>query len=460
MGMSLSVAEAQDAGAAAPTEQEPDTEPANDAPPPGAPAPVVSSAPAVAPVAAPVAAPAAPPIAAPAPAAPPRDTIVHRPGDGVTFIAGDDSRYRLRMAIAPMFRFAHQSNVTDDLALLTIRRARFSFDTKLPYHLRTRFDMQIKNTGLTFRQVYGAWVPSRSFGLYVGLIKPPGGLEIDSGVFDQAFTDRSILSGMFTKEFHEVGAKAEGWVDHTRWFYAAGLTRNAPSIEPVADEPEDKAKLPPNAEPEDILNAPSKWNLTGRFGIAPSKHFETSLSVRARLRPEFEEPDYGETFAEPYEDVLVTQRPYYGVSMHVLADAGVSVEHFRLLAGVGYRQDGQQLDVSFTTGAVKKLDGHLSIEAGQITLGYTPFGHYGPARKNAPLLDGWEILGRIEGARIDPVDIAAVLYLGMYAGINWQVHPEVRLQLDYALEMFNDHAENGQAGAKRHVVNLWSVFRI
>lgn len=390
----------------------------------------------------------------------PPNTIVHVPGEGVTFVDGGGSRYRLRMMIAPMTRFVHQSNVTDDSLILTIRRARFSFDTRLPYQLRTRFDMQIKNTGLTFRQVYGGWAPDRSFHLYLGLIKPPGGLEMDSGVFEQPFTDRSVLAGMFTKEFHELGVKADGWVACSRWFYGLGLTRVAPSIEPIADEPEDKLMVPATAETEDILNAPSKWNVAGRFGVAPSRHFEASISGQLRLRPEAEEPDYGESFAEPYEAVLVTQRPYYGVSAHVKADAALVQRHIRLLGAVGYRRDGRQLDVDFTTGSQTPLDGHLTIEAAQLTFGYTPFGHYGAARRNAPLLDGWELLARVEGARIAPVDIDDVLYFGAYLGLDYQVHPELRVQLDYALQLFNESAEQGQANGTRHVVNLWAVFRI
>jgi hypothetical protein len=293
------------------------------------------------------------------------------------------------------------------------------------------------------------------------LIKPPGGLEMDSSVFEQPFTDRSIMSGMFTKEWHELGAKAEGWFGTSKWFYGISITRVAPSIEPANDhEPEDAYKLPPNAEPEDILNAPSKWNTAGRIGVAPSHHWETSVSWQFRFRPELEEPDFGENFSEPYENRLVGQRPYYGVSAHVEADAAYTRKHFRAMTGAGYRRDGQQLDVDFMTGDQTKLPGHLNIEAAQLTLGYTPFGHYGAARNNAPLLDGWEILARIEGARIKPVDIDQVLYMGVFAGINWQVHPELRIQLDYAFELFNENAEAGQANGKRHVVNLWAVFRI
>jgi hypothetical protein len=390
----------------------------------------------------------------------PPNSIVHVPGHGVTFVDGDGSRYRMRMAIAPMMRFVHESTVSDDSLILTIRRARLSFDTHLPYDLRTRFDLQIKNTGLTFRQIYGAWAPSRSFQLYVGLIKPPGGLEMDNSIFEEPFTDRSVLAGMFTKEYHELGAKAEGWFGRSKWFYGISLTRVAPSIEPISDEPEDKLKVPATAEAEDVLNAPGKWNTAGRIGVAPSKHVETSVSWQLRFRGEYEEPDYGETFAEPYEALLVSQRPYYGVSAHVKGDAAWTRRHFRFMGAVGYRRDGQQLQVDFTTGKQTKLPGHLEIEAAQLTFGYAPFGNYGAARRNAPLLDGWEILTRLEGARIKPVDIDQVLYMGVYAGINWQVHPELRIQLDYAFELFNENAEGGQANAKRHLVNLWAVFRI
>jgi hypothetical protein len=388
------------------------------------------------------------------------NTVVHDPGHGITFVDGAGSRYRMRMMIAPLMRFVHQNNINDDLLIATIRRARLSFDTRLPYDLRTRFDLQIKNTGLTFRQIYGAWAPSRSFQLYVGLIKPPGGLEMDNSIFEEPFTDRSVLAGMFTKEFHEVGAKAEGWFGTSRWFYGISLTRVAPSIEPIADEPEDKLKVPVGTETEDVLNAPSKWNTAGRIGVAPSHHWEASVSWQLRIRPELEEPDFGETFAEPYEDLLVSQRPYFGVSAHVKADAAYTRKHLRVMTAAGYRRDGQQLAVDFMTGEQAKLPGHLNIKAAQVTFGYTPFGHYGAARNNAPLLDGWEILTRLEGARIKPVDIDQVLYMGIYAGINWQVHPELRIQLDYALQFFNANAEGGQSNARRQLVNLWAVFRI
>jgi hypothetical protein len=378
----------------------------------------------------------------------------------VTFVDGNGSLYRLRMMIVPLLRFVHESTLPDDTLILTVRRARLSFDTRLPYDLATRFDLQIKNTALTFRQVWGGWFPSRSFHLYVGLIKPPGGLEMDNSVFEEPFTDRSVLAGMFTKEFHEVGAKVDGRVGNSRFFYGIGLTRLSPSIEPAEDEPEDKVQVPVNAEAEDILNAPSKWNIAGRFGLFTSRHFETSLSGQLRLRPEEEEPDFGETFAEPYEAVLVTQRPWFGVSAHLKADAAVVERHFRLMTAAGYRRDGEQLDVDFMTGEQTPLGGHLNIEAAQVTFGCTPWGHYGPARRNAPLLDGWEILTRVEGARIDPVDIDAVMYLGMYGGIDYQVFPELRVQLDFAYQLFNENAELAQANAKREVLNLWAVFRI
>ncbi|MCX5743761.1 MAG: hypothetical protein NT062_14810 [Proteobacteria bacterium] len=384
--------------------------------------------------------------------------ITHKPGKYVEFRATDGSKYRLRLTVQPMMRFVRVSTLPDLTVNSEIRRARLGFDARLARHVRLKWEIQIKNMHFGLSNLYGTYAPSKSVEIYAGLIKAPGGLERDSYSFNEPFIERSVVAG-FTYD-HEVGVKVVGKIPETSLFYAGSLTRTAPFGVDGGD-PEDKPVYPANVEPDDISLSSSKWNTNFRFGTAPSRHFETSISGGTRFRTDLAEPDFGDRVAEPYDSGFVEARPYYGVGFHVAADAALSEPHFRLMMEGGVRRDGQQLAIDLTTGAATKLDGNLNAEMGYLVFGWTPGGHYGKAEDNAELQDGWELVTSVEGARIKPVDVGQITFVGLTTGIHWEVTPSLRLQADFGYQKYSRTAEGTNVGGPdREYFQLWGTWRI
>jgi hypothetical protein len=388
---------------------------------------------------------------------PSKSPIKHEPGRYVQFRADDKSKYRLRIAIQPLFRYTHVSTVKDDGIDMIVRRARFGIDARLPHHTRLKFEIQIKNMHFGLSNMYGSWKPNSHTEIYAGFIKAPGGLERDTYSFDEPFIERSFVA-FFTYD-HEVGVKVDGDIPGSPIFYALSLTRNAPAAVDGGD-PEDMPTYPPGVEVDDIIRAPSKWNTNGRLGVASEKRFEASISWAARFRTESEEPDFGDRLAEPYDSGVTNPRPYTGVMLHGKGDAALSLSHFRVMAEGGVRRDGRQLQIDPTSGARTTLDGHQLAALAYLTFGFTPNGHYGPAYANAPLLDGWEIISRVEGGRIKPVDIGAVRFIAVTSGVHWEVTRQLRLQADFGYQRYNHNAELNNRGAVRLIGQLWATWRI
>jgi hypothetical protein len=388
---------------------------------------------------------------------PTKERIKHVPGRYVQFRADDKSRYRLRIVVQPMFRYTHVSTLPDDAVDLIIRRARFGIDARLPGHTRLKFELQIKNMHFGLSNMYGTWKPNPHTEIYAGFIKAPGGLERDTYSFDEPFIERSFVA-FFTYD-HEMGMKVEGDLPNTPIFYALSLTRNAP---PAVDggDPEDMPVYPPGVEVDDITRSPSKWNTNGRVGVASEQLFEASVSWGARFRTEPEEPDFGDRLAEPYDSGVTNPRPYRGVMLRAQADTAFSLPHFRIMTEGGFRRDGQQLQIDQTTGARTLLDGHLTAAVGYLTFGFTPNGHYGPAYANAPLIDGWEIITRVEGGQIKPVDIGVVRFVAVTSGIHWEPTRQLRLQTDFGYQRYNSNAELTNRGATRLIGQVWAAWRI
>jgi hypothetical protein len=404
----------------------------------------------------------------PPPVEEPPSAVRHVPGEGIQIRASDRTRLRIRMLISPIFRTYNRSELLEDPDSVTwqIRRARLGFDGFFG-QFQTRFDLQIKMTQLVFRQVYVAWKPNKHNKLFVGFLKPPGGLEVDSDVFAQPWSDRGAVT-LFARVKQEVGVKIEGDVPRTPIFYAASITRPPRSNEAVLeeDEPEDQVPVPAIVEKNDLRASPERWNTAWRVGLAPSPLFEVSASGTVRFRGSEgpDEFDYSDNFAEPYDDPFFRARPWRGIGYHVKGDLGLALPHLRVLAAGGYRRDGDQVQIlDWDTGVWQDAGGHLTVHAGSVTVGFTPVGHYGPAIANAPLLDGWELLFKAEAGRVKAVDSGPAWYQGLFGGLNWQATPQVRLQGDVAYQWFGPNAEGTEvspAGHHHFVTNVWLVFRM
>ena len=111
--------------------------------------------------------------------------------------------------------------------------------------------------------------------------------------------------------------------------------------------------------------------------------------------------------------------------------------------------------------------GNLDAEMGYLVLGWTPNGHFAPAADNAWLMDGWELVARLEGARVTPVDkLNPISFVGFTLGSHWEISPQLRVQLDVGLQSYSNNAELTNApsaldsSSERLIVQLWATWRI
>ena len=176
------------------------------------------------------------------------------------------------------------------------------------------------------------------------------------------------------------------------------------------------------------------------------------MTLGVRTRPD---GDLGDRLAEPYDTQIYGARAYKGTNMHVGADVAWAGQHARLMAEGGYRQDGQSAD--------SNASGRLRAALGYVTLGLTSNGRYGAARDNAPLRDGWEVITRVEGARLTPPTGTglATTWWSVTTGLHWELTRALRVQADVAYEHFDPHAEGtDNTGARRMYFQLWSTIRL
>jgi hypothetical protein len=382
--------------------------------------------------------------------------IKHHEGHDLELRATNGMRVRIRASVEPMFRYTTVSTLPDDAVDMIIRRARLGVDWRFGEHERARVEIQLKNMHFGLLNLYGTWRFNKSLALSAGFLKAPGGLERDTYALDQPFIERSIVSSLSIDR--EVGVRIDGRAKSILW--AASITRNGP---PGADggDPEDMPVYPPGIEVDDITRGPSKWNNAERVQYVPSEAFEAGFTFGARIRPDDAEPDFGERIAEPYDSGVVAPRPWSGYGGHVGADLAMTRRHARILVEGGAQRDGEQLKFDYTMPAPPMhLGGHLNQEEAYVVFGWTPHGHYGAAVDAAPLLDGWELITRVEGARVKPVDISQVLFVGVTVGANFQISPTLRVQADLGYEKFNAAAEYNNSGAVRWIGQLWACWRI
>jgi hypothetical protein len=375
--------------------------------------------------------------------------VSYRPGKGV-YLGGDDFQMRLRTIVQPMARFIHNSNVPDSQINAELRRVRIGIDTRVPHDLRVKVEVQVKNMHWGLSNIYGAWEPSDRLELQVGYMKPPGGLERDTFSFDEPFIERSVVA--FLTYDKEIGMKLAGHTWTHQWHWAVAVARPAA---PGTDggDPEDLPMAPPGVDLDDMLNGAANWDINARGVWTPNKHFELGLTGVVRFRPD---GALGDRLAEPYDTSIFGPRPWSGTAVHAGADAAASLPHVRIMAEGGVRQDGRATDV----GAA----GRLRAGVGYLVLGWTPNGHYGHALDGAPLRDGWEIIARVEAAHLVPAagDGHSTNWVSGTVGVHWELSEQLRVQADFAYEVFDAHAEPmaTQANARRIFGQLWAVFRL
>lgn len=369
------------------------------------------------------------------------------------------TKLRLRLVLQPMARLGQASNVPDYTMDMIIRRARLGFDATIQKGVGLRFEIDVKNMHYEIHNMFGSWKPKKNLELQFGFIKAPGGIERDNYSFDLAFIERSVVT--YLNKDHEVGLKLEGSWCEKRWRWAASVMRDPP-VQGGGD-PEDSPVIPMNVEKEDLTRPISKWNAAGRVIAAPSDAFEASVRMGLRFRPD--EADFGEIAVEPYDSTFLTNRPWHGVWVSVSGDAAVVQPHFKAVVEGGFRRDGQQLEYpDGTISSQREINGgHLLAEVGYVVLGFTPDGEYGAAVDAAPLLKGWEIVTRVNAARIKPVDQGAARMVSVELGVHWEVSRHVRLQADFAYEKFgtNDHTlRNENLGGTRIWAQTWATLRL
>ncbi|HSD89589.1 MAG TPA: hypothetical protein VLB44_18790 [Kofleriaceae bacterium] len=385
--------------------------------------------------------------------------ITYEEGRWLVFHGPDHFRLRFRLILQPMARFGHVDVIPDWTTDMIIRRGRIGWETQMQKDLGMRFEIDVKNMHFEIHNMYGWWKPHKHMEVQFGFIKAPGGLERDTFSFDQPFIERSVVT--FLNYDHEMGLKLEGSTDDKRWRYAASVTRDPPQL--PGGDPEDTPAMPMGVEKEDITRPISKWNAAARFIAAPSDEFEASIRTGLRFRPD--EADFGEIAVEPYDTTFLTNRPWHGTWVSVSADSAVVQPHWKAVVEGGFRRDGAQLEYPNGLAASEREvnGGHLHSWNGYAVFGYTPNGHYGPAVRAAPLLDGWELVMRLNGARVNPVDAGVATMYSVEGGVHWEVSPHLRLQADFAYEVFgkNDHTYlDENLDAHRIWIQTWATLRI
>jgi hypothetical protein len=388
----------------------------------------------------------------------PKGKITYQPG-WLELHGPKPLKLRTRLILQPMARFGEASNVPDFTMDMIIRRARLGFDATLEKHVGMRFEISVKNMHYEIHNMFGWWKPKKHLELQFGFIKAPGGLEREAFSFDLPFIERSVVT--FLNYDHEVGAKLEGSFCDKHWRWYASISRLPPQL--GGGDPEDSPAIPQNVEAEDLTRPISKWNAAGRFIAAPSDSFEASVRAGLRFRPD--EADFGEIAVEPYDTTYLTNRPWHGVWLSLSGDAAVVQPHWKAVVEGGFRRDGQQLEYpDGTISSEREVNGdHLFAMVGYAVLGWTPNGHYGPAVDAAPLMSGWELVARLNGARVNPVDAGVATFYSVEVAAHWEVSRHVRLQADFAFEKFGDNDVtllNENRGGTRIWAQTWATLRL
>ena len=97
--------------------------------------------------------------------------------------------------------------------------------------------------------------------------------------------------------------------------------------------------------------------------------------------------------------------------------------------------------------------------AGYAVLGFTPNGAYGPAIENSPLLSGYQLLLRGEFLTVSPGGDGSATSTANFGsvtgGIEWQAEKQLRLQVDLAVQHYNEAVDPQNHNAWREYAEVW-----
>lgn len=391
--------------------------------------------------------------------------VHYRPGKGM-YLRSNGASLRLKLIVEPMIRFSQIScgagvaGCPDPQIIFSIRRARLGFKSTLPHDLELNVEVQVKNLLFGLTHFYGAYNLDKDHQIEVGFIKGPGNLERDIATWNAPFIERSVVTDWLSRD-REMGIMLTGATADHEVLYEAAVGKPVPKGLDGA-EAEDRPPPRPGAiDADDSLKGAGQINLDGRIAWSPSKHFELGASVGVRFRPD---GDAGDNVAEPFDTSVVDAHQYTGTMVRGTIDTAVRGKHWRAIAELGGRRDGKSADQNADgTKATGRAYGYV----GEVTFGWGPHAKYGDAARMAPLKKNWEWVSRVEGAIVhqpgnivDPNFTGTAKFVGVTSGLNWQVHKQLRLQLDASYEKFNDKAFSTNEDAQRIWVQLWGFWRL
>ena len=317
----------------------------------------------------------------------------------------------------------------------------------------------MKNLHLGFTHFYGSWSPSKDLEVDVGFIKPPGNIERKVNVWETPWIERGVVSA-WVSIARVMGVMVTGTSADRTWFYQAAISKAVPR---GLDGAESEDQPPPRAgaiDADDAIKGAGQMNFDGRLEWDPNKDLAVGIFGGVRFR---DDGDPGDNVPEPFDTPIAIAHQYIGVMVHGGLDLVVRQPHWRLVAEAAGRRDGEAADLNDDgTRATGNQYGLL----GDLTVGYTPNGKYAAANKYAYLKKGWEILTRVNVARIvqpgnEPAGFGGVArFAGVEAGWAYQVHKQLKLQVDASYQWFGSDAFGKNAGSQRVWGEVWAIWKL
>ncbi|HEU0036130.1 MAG TPA: hypothetical protein VFQ53_36205 [Kofleriaceae bacterium] len=380
--------------------------------------------------------------------------VTYQARRGISIHSGK-TRLRFFLGAETVLLYGHCSGdncEASDLATLHVRRARFAMEAKLKHHLSIDLALQVKNEVIVLKNANFSW-KHHHLTLKAGFFKPPGGLERDTSTWVKPFPERSVVANF--KQDRIIGLMASKWVaGHT--LRLQGAAGRPPTGNFDAFEPEDVVVPPESVEPEDLTTDPGNWDLFATAAYAPSDTFEIGVNTTAHIAPD---AGQGPNFSEPYETRIIQPRFIKGAFLAGGLDVSWHSPHLRASAEVVAFKSGDTIPHLDAMGNPLEPSRAERGIAGYAVIGYTPNGAYGPAIENSPLLKGWQWITRGEFLSASPGGIAdpdATAGFGsVTTGIEWQVEKQLRLQVDVAVQHYNEAVDPSNYNAWRVYSELW-----
>jgi hypothetical protein len=287
-----------------------------------------------------------------------------------------------------------------------------------------------------------------------GFLKPPGGMERDASTWVKPFPERSVVAN-----FHQdriIGLMGSTWVANRKLRLQAAAG-HAPAGNFDAFEPEDVVAPPPGIEPEDLTTDPANWQIFATAAYAPSDNFEIGWNANTHIAPD---AGQGPNFAEPYETKVLGARFFKGTFIASGLDTVWHSDHLRLSAEFVAFKSGETIPHVDGMGNPTEATRAPRGVAGYAVIGISPNGAYGKAIDNAPLLHGWQWITRGELMTVSPgVSVtdpnSTAVFGSVTTGLDWQAEKQLRLQVDLAVQHYNENVDPISHNAWREYFEVW-----